>query len=246
MRHAWVGFVFVLFAQAQEEKKDDPKRVMVDAAQALRQTSKGNSFTFVGTLKTEANPDDADSEATKCKVSGGIGSPFYAVFKVKSETSSHEIVFKGGKLAGRLTWKGHPLELGNAPSEILSLVNFARLAIYVDSATSAKSLRDERIGDGDCRVFELVLPKETIRSQNEDAEAAEEEQKSVQGVDLRLCVQKSDGLVVKLEATVRRLYKDDDHPDDATKGVSSYSLTLKEIGTAKVAIPPGLEKMFKD
>jgi hypothetical protein len=49
-----------------------------------------------------------------------------------------------------------------------------------------------------------------------------------------------------MEANVRRLHKDDHHPNDSTKGLSSFSFGLKEFGTAEVAIPPGLEKVLKE
>src|SRR5207248_1433674 len=112
MRHAWIALLFNLSLHAQEQNKDDLKRLAGDAAQALRQTAKPGSFEFTGVLKTEVNPDEADSEPTECKVSGAVGSPFHAAFKVKTDTSTHDVVFKNAKMAGRLTWKGHPLDLG--------------------------------------------------------------------------------------------------------------------------------------
>jgi hypothetical protein len=246
MRHAWIALAFALTLHAQDEKKDDLKRLAEDAAQALRQTAKPGSFEFAGILKTEVNPEENDAEPTECKLSGAAGTPFHSAFKAKTDSATHDIVFKGGKMAGRLTWKGHPLDLGKAPGEVLSLINLERLAIYVEKATAAKALPDAKPGGEDCRVLELVLPKETMRSHHEDAEAAEEEEKSVENVEIRLHVRKSDGLVVKLEATVHRLYKDEDNPDDTSKGRSEYALTLKEFGTAKVKIPAGLEKLIKD
>src|SRR5207237_9897329 len=125
---------------------------------------------------------------------------------------THELVFKGTKLAGRLTWKGHPLDLGKSPAEVLSLLNFERLAIFTEKATSAKAAPDAKIAGADCRVLDLVLPKQTMRSYSEDAETAEEEEKSVDKVELKVHVRKSDGVVVRIESTVHRLYKDEDNP----------------------------------
>jgi hypothetical protein len=238
MRMFFVALLLSLPLAAQE----DLKKSSGDAVEALRKTAKSGSFEFAGILKTEVNPDEADAEATECKVLGAVASPFHSVFKVKTDSSTHEIAFKGGKLAGKLIWKGQPLDLGKAPSEVLSLVNLERLAVYAEKATAAKSLADVK----DCRVLEIVLPKQTIRSCQEDAEQQEEEEKSVEKVELKVHVRKSDGLVVKLEATVHRLYKDEDNPDNSSKGRSEYAFTLKEFGAAKVTIPAGLEKLVEE
>jgi len=246
MTLAAMVLVSLLSPGAQEEKKDDVKRISGDAAQALRQTAKPGTFGFTGTLKTEVNPDEADAEALECTVSGAAGSPFHAALTAKSEDSIHDIVFKNGRMVGRLTWKGHPLDLGKAPGELFSLVNLERLAIYAEKATAGKTLPDSKPGGEDCRVLELVLPKETMRSHNEDAEASEEEEKSVEKVEIKMHLRKSDGLVVRLEAAVHRLYKDEDHPADTSKGRSEYTLTLRDFGTAKVKVPTGLERLLKD
>jgi hypothetical protein len=241
-----LALLFAFAPWAQDEGKADLKRLAGEAARALRQTAKPGTFGFAGTFRTEVNPDEADAEPTECTVSGAAGSPFCAALTAKGEASTHDIVFKNGKMVGRLTWKGHPLDLGKAPGELFSLVNLERLAIYAEKATAAKTLPDSKPGGEDCQVLEIVLPRETMRSHNEDAEAAEEEEKSVEKVELRAHVRKSDGLVVRLEATVHRLYKDEDHPADTSKGRSEYALTLKEFGSAKVKIPPGFEKLIKD
>ena len=68
----------------------------------------------------------------------------------------------------------------------------------------------------------------------------------VRGVTLRLRLRKSDGLVAGIDAAVRRLYKDDDKPTEGTKGLSAFSLRLKDHGTAEVAVPPGLDKLLKE
>jgi hypothetical protein len=246
MKQAWIALLLPLSLHAQDAGKDDLKKLAGDAAHALKLTAKPGSFEFFGILKTEVNPDEADAEPTECKVSGAVASPFHSAFKVKTDTSTHDLVFKGGKLAGRLTWKGHPLDLGKSPSEVLSLVNFERLAVYAEKATAAKAYVDAKVSGADCRVMELDLPKQTFRSTSEDAETAEEEEKSVEKVEIKFHVRKSDGFVVKLEATVHRLYKDEDNPDDSSKGRSSYAFTLKEFGAAKVTIPSGLEKLVED
>jgi hypothetical protein len=231
---------------AQEKTQDDLKRLAGDAARALQKSAKPGSFEFTGSLKTEVNPDDKDAEPTECKVTGAVGSPFTSAFKVKSDASTHDIVFKRGTMAGRLTWKGHPVDLGKSPGEVLSLVHLERLAIYAEKALAAKELPEAKSGGADCRVLELGLPKETMRSYSEDAETAEEEEKSVEAVEVTLYIRKSDSLVVKIDATVSRLYKDEEHPNDTSKGRSSCVLTLKEFGAAKVTIPPGLEKLLED
>jgi hypothetical protein len=246
MRHAWIAFALAGTLHAQDTKTGDLQRLAGDAARALQKTAKPGSLEFSGTFKTEVNPEEKDAEPTECTVTGAAGTPFSSVFKVKAEGSTHEIAFKQGSMAGRLTWKGHPVDLGKSPGEILSLVYLERLAIYAEKATAAKELPEAKAGGADCRLLELSLPKETMRSYSEDTETADEEEKSVAGVDLTIYVRKSDSLVVRLEATVDRLYKDEDNPANSSKGRSSYDLTLKEFGAAKVSIPAALEKLLKD
>jgi hypothetical protein len=246
MRALLVGLLLALRVPAQEEKKDDVQRLAGDVAAALQKTAQRGSFSLSGNLKTEVNPDDADEEPTLCAISGSVAPGSRAVLEVRSDSSTHELVLKAGKLAGRETWKGHPLDLLNAPSELLSLLDFERLAITAKEAASAKALADEKVAAEDCAVTELLLPKGAIRSYHNDAEAAEEEEKSVRDVLLKLLVRKADGLVVRMEVSVRRLYKDDRHPNDSTKGLSSFTLSLRDFGKADVAVPRGLEKLLKD
>jgi len=231
-----------LCVQAQEA----PKPQTADIVAALQKTAKQGAFAFAGKVKTEVDPDDADEETVACTVSGSVNPGAIGVAEIKGDASVHELALKGSRLAGRETWKGHPLDLLNAPSELFSLLDLGRLAGVVKDATAAKALPDEKAGGEDCSAFELLLPKEAIHSFHDSAETAEEEEKSVRNVNLRLRVRKSDGLVVSLEAVVRRLYKDDNKPGSGTKGLSSYSLTLKDFGAAEPAIPPGLEKLLKD
>jgi hypothetical protein len=237
-----LAIALTLLGQAQ----DDPKPQAADLAAALQKTARKGPFAFSGTLKTEVNPDDADEEATVCAVSGAVSPGAFAVAQIKGDASVHELLLKGGKMAGRETWKGHPLDLINAPSELMSLLDFDRLAIYVKDAGSVKALPDEKDGAEELRVCELALSKGTIRSYHDEAEAAEEEEKSVRGVTLKLRLRKSDGLVAGIDAAVRRLYKDDDKPTEGTKGLSAFSLRLKEHGTAEVAVPSGLDKLLRD
>jgi len=231
-----------LFVQAQ----DDPKPPTADIVAALQKTAKQGTFAFSGKLKTEVDPDDADEETVVCTVSGSVNPGTLGVAEIKGDASVHELALKGPKLAGRETWKGHPLDLLNAPSELFSLLDLGRLAGVVKDATAAKALPDEKVGGEDCSAYELLLPKAAIHSFHDGAETAEEEEKSVRNVNLRLRVRKSDGLVLSLEAVVRRLYKDDNKAGPGTKGLSSYSLTLKDFGVAEAAIPPGLEKLLKE
>ena len=228
------------------QAQDDPKPPTGDIVAALQKTAKRGAFAFSGKLKTEVDPDDADEETVVCSVSGGVLPGALAVVEIKGDGSVHELALKGGKRAGRETWKGHSLDLLNAPSELLSLLDLERLAVYVKEATAGKALPDEKVGGEDCSAYELLLPKGSIRSYHDDAETAAEEEKSVRNLNLRLRVRKSDGMVVSLEAVVRRLYKDDDKPGAGTKGLSSYSLSLKDFGAAEPAIPPGLEKLLKE
>ncbi len=233
-------------APAQDGKPDDSKPAAAELAAALKKTAAKGPFAFLGKLTTEVNPDDADEEATACAVSGAAAPGGATIVQVQGDSSVHELLRKGNKVAGRETWKGHPLDLINGPSELLSLVDLDRLAIYVKDASSVKALPDEKSGAEDVAAYELVVSKGVVRSFHDEAEAAEEEEKSLRGVTLRLRVRKSDGLVEKIEAAVRRLYKDDDKAGDGTKGLSTYSLRLKDFGTAEVAIPPGLEKLLKE
>jgi len=228
------------------QAQDDPKPAIADIVSALQKTAKRGAFTFSGQLKTEVNPDDADEETVVCAVSGGVLPGTLAVAEVKGDSSVHEIALKRGRIAGRETWKGHTLDLVNGPSELFSLLDLDRLAVYVKDASAAKALPDEKIGGEDCSAYELLLPKGTVRSYHDDAETAQEEEKSLRNVNLRVRVRKSDGLVVSLDAVVRRLYKEDDKPAGGTKGMSSFTLNLKDFGTAEVTIPSGLEKHLKD
>ena len=246
MKQPLIGLILALCLPAQEEKKADLPAPAGEVAAALQKTAMRGSFAFAGKLKTEVNPDDADEEAITCALSGCVAPGSRTVVEIRADFSRHEIVLHAGKLAGRETWKGHPLDLLNAPSELFSLLDFERLAIYVKDATSVKALPEEKVGPGDCGVTELVLPKGAIRSYHSDPEVAEEEEKSVKDVSLKVCVLKSEGLVVKMEASVRRLHQDDHHPNDSTKGLSTFSFSLKEFGKAEVAIPPGLEKVLKE
>jgi hypothetical protein len=229
------------------DKKDDPKPLAADVAAALQRTAKRGPFAVAGKLKTEINPDDADEEAVVCSVVGSVAPGERAVAEIKGDASTHELVLRRNRMAGRETWKGHPLDLINAPGELMSLLDLDRLALHVKDASSAKALPDEKAGGEDCGVTELSLPRTTIRSYHDEADAAEEEEKSVRGVTLKVRVRKSDGLVVSLDASVQRLYKDDAPAAGAgTKGVTAYSLGLKDFGTAEVVAPPGLEKFLKD
>ncbi|HLY09236.1 MAG TPA: hypothetical protein VKW04_08050 [Planctomycetota bacterium] len=242
MGHLLLGFALGLVVQAQ----DDPKGPAADLAAALQATAKRGAFAFTGTLKTEVDPDDADDEATSCSVSGAVAPGERTVAHIKGENSVHDLLLKRRRLAGRETWKGHPLDLMNAPSELMSLLDLERLAMSVKDAASVKALPEEKIGTEDCRVYELGLSKGAIRSYHDEAEAVEEEEKSLQGVTLTLKVQKSDGLVVTLDASVLRLYKDDKAAAGGTKGLSVFQLRLKDFGTAKVPTLPGLEALLKD
>src|SRR5258708_9022263 len=228
------------------QTQDDPKPPTADIVWALQKTSKRGAFAFAGQLKTEVNPDDADEETVVCTVSGGVSPGALAVVEIKGDASVHELVLKRDKMAGRETWKGHSLDLLNGPSELFSLLDLARLAVQLNAASAANALPDEKVGGEDCSAYELLLPKEAIRSYHDDAETAGEEEKTVRKLNLRLRVRKSDGMVVSLDAVVRRLYKDDDKPAAGTKGVSSFTLTFKDFGAASVTIPPGLEKLLKE
>jgi hypothetical protein len=241
-----VALLLGVCVQAQDGKPNDPKPAAAELAAALKKTAAKGPFAFTGRLTTEVNPDDADEEATTCAVSGSAAPGGATVVQVQGDSSVHELLRKGNKVAGRETWKGHPLDLINGPSELLSFLDLDRLAVYVKDASSVKALPDEKSGAEDVAVYELAVPKGTVRSFHDESEAAEEEEKSLRSVTLRLRVRKSDGLVEKIEAAVRRVYKDDDKPGDGTKGLSTYSLRLKDFGTAEVVIPPGLEKLLKD
>ncbi|HEV3027645.1 MAG TPA: hypothetical protein VG457_08745, partial [Planctomycetota bacterium] len=184
MRQALIGLLLALGVQAQEGKKDDSQAPAGEVAAALQKTVKRGRFAFAGKLKTEVNPEDADEEATTCSMSGCVSPGSRAVLEIRADFSTHEIVLNAGKMAGRETWKGHPLDLVNAPSELLSLLDFERLAVFVKDATSVKALPEEKIGSEDCGVTELVLPKGTIRSYHNDPETADEEEKSVKDVVL--------------------------------------------------------------
>lgn len=232
----------ILFALAMAlcpEAQDD---VRPAAAEALQKTAKKGAFAVAGQLKTEIDPDDADEEPTVCKVAGAVAPGSKASFKIAGDASVHELVLKDGKMAGRETWKGHSLDLINGPSELLSLLDFDRLATHVKNASAAKALPDEKVGEEDCTVVELQLPKEAIRSYNDDSDFAADEEKSLRGARLKLCIRKSDGLVAGIDANVRRLYKNEEHPRQSTRGLTSYSLTFKDFGTAEVVIPPGLDQ----
>jgi hypothetical protein len=229
------------------QAQDDPAKVQsADITAALLKTAKRGSFSFTGELKTEVDPDDADEEPTVCAISGSTTSGSLAAVEIKADDSVHELALKGGKMAGRETWKGHSVDLVNGPSELMSLLDLERLGAAVKEATGFKALPDDKVGDEDCSVSEMVLPKTAIRSYHDDADVAEEEVKSVRRVPLRIWVRKSDGMVVKFEATVRRLYKDDKQRGPGTKGMSAVTLLMKDFGTAVVAVPPSLEKLLKD
>lgn len=236
---AWIALTLGLCLQAQDTPKDDVRPAV---AEAFLKTAKKGNFAVAGQLKTEVDPDDADEEPTVCKVAGAVAPGSRAAFKITGDGSVHELVLKDGKMAGRETWKGHSLDLVNGPSELLSLLDFERLAGHVKTAGGAKALADEKVGEEDCAAYELQLPKEAIRSYNDDADFAADEEKSVRGARLKLCVRKSDGLVVSLEAGVRRLYKNEQHPRLSTRGLTFYALTFQDFGTAEVVVPPGLEK----
>jgi hypothetical protein len=236
---ALIALMLGLCAQAQDDKKDDGRLV---ASEALQKTAKKGSFSVAGELKTEIDPDDADEEPYLCKVAGAVAPGSRASFKITGDASVHELVLKDGKMAGRETWKGHSLDLVNGPSELLSLLDFDRLAVHVKNAGSAKALPDEKVGDEECAAIELQLPKESIRSFHDDPDAATDEERSLRGARLKLCVRKSDGLVASLEANVRRLYKNEQHPRQSTRGLSSFSLAFKDFGTAEIVPPPGLDK----
>lgn len=241
-----MGLLLALVAGLSVQAQDPAPGPSAEVVSALQKTARKGTFGFAGTLRTEVDPDNADEEATVCTVSGAVTPGSVSAAEIKGDHSVHELVVRRNRMAGRETWKGHPLDLANAPGELMSLLDLDRLALAVKDATSVKSLPDEKSGAEEYRVYELALPKSAIRSYHDDAETAEEEEKSVRGVTLGLRLRKADGLVASIDAAVRRLYKEDDKPGDGTKALSVYSLRLKDFGTAQVSVPPALEKLLKD
>jgi hypothetical protein len=242
-----LALLAVLSPVAQDEKKNDGDPLRGDAAQALRLTAKAGAVQVAGRLKTEVREDQTEEEPTECEVSGAAGgSPFAAALKARGDHTAAEIFYKGGKLAGRTLWRSVPLDLGKSPSELLSLVNLERLAVYAEKATKTEAGAGGTVGTAECRSIRLELPPDTVRGHSEDNDATEEDEKGLSSVEAELWIEKASGRAVRIEAKVHRLYKDDPKPGSTTKSVSSYALTFEKAGEAKVSIPKEIERLLKD
>jgi hypothetical protein len=147
---------------------------------------------------------------------------------------------------GRLVWRAVPVDLGKSPSELLSLVNLDRLALYAEKATLVQAGPEEKIGDRECRRIRLRLPADTIRGHSQDNDAQEEDEKGLDRVEAELLIDKTRGLLLRLEAKVRRVYKDGDPPSTPNAATSSYRLDFQKMGEAKVRIPKEIEREFED
>lgn len=235
---------FLLALGFQETKpKEDIQAARDEAAKALTATVKSGNFSIVGRATLQTDLDD--DEPTECRVSGSVGSPFQAALRVRSKGNAHEIYLNEGIIAGRSIWKGRPFEIGEMPNELLSLLDLPRLETAVERASSAKAPRKEKLDLVDCRVIELALPPSAIRSYLE-SEEDEEQPSTVAGVDLGVWIDDAKGIVLKLEATIRRVQMDEDNPADETKTQSTCTLTLTDHGKAKVKFPAKIKEKLEE
>lgn len=247
MNHIALAVLACLTAGAQDEKKDAAAALRGEASQALRLTAKAGNFEVSGRLKTEVREDQTEEEPTDCEVKGAVeASPFAASLSASSDHNRVEIFFKGGKLAGRSHWRSVPLDLGKCPSELLSLVNVERLAVFAEKAGKAEAGPDGTLGGAECKTIKLELPADTIRGHSEDNDATEEDERGLAGVEAQIWIEKSSGRVVRLESKVRRVYKDEPKPGDSSKSVSAYALSFEKPGQARVTLPKEIERLLKE
>jgi hypothetical protein len=247
MRGATLGFLVLWGAFGQDEKKEVDPVLRGDVVRALKQAAQTGSYEVSGELKTEVRDNQTDEEPTLGRVTGQvIASPFQAALRVKADQGTHELYYKEGKLVGRLVWRAVPVDLGKSPSELLSLVNLDRLALYAEKATLAQAGTDEKIGDRECRRIRLRLPGDTIRGHSQDNDAQEEDEKGLDRVEAELFLDKARGNLVRLQANVRRVYKDGEDPLTPNTATSSYQLDFQKMGEAKVRIPKEIEREFEE
>jgi hypothetical protein len=233
MQVSWLGLCLAAVLGAQ----DDSKPLKDEAAKAVRLTWANGGFHFAGSAKGEADEEDADDEPSEFSIAGDVAPSFNVAAKATVDRCTHELYKREGKYAGRSTWRGSSTDWGSGRDELLSLLDFQKLSAAIDKATVAKAQADEKVGSADCRSLALTLPGEAIRGYSEEED--DDEESPVEAVEMKLWIAKSGGLVQRIEATIRRNYKDDGY-----KSKSTCALTLSEHGSAKVVYPADVLKLL--
>lgn len=254
-------------AVAQDEKKpDESKQLRADVAKALRETAKAGAFDVAGESKVEQDGEgmvvgDGGWGGLSGKITGSVAFPLKAAFRLQAGKTRYELWSSGGKTVERVTWRGRPAYAADAANELLSLVNFEKLAADVEKASQGKAREAQKVGDDECRVIELTLAGDAIRKhvEEDDPEDAPEGMEFDMGlkassVTLKAWIGK-DGTVRKIEAAVvKKLDMDGEGGEDdeeAPEGMSyqitaAYTLTFSNAGRAKVEIPEDVREQLKE
>ncbi len=266
MRFALMVVLMAAVAAAQDDgKKQDPvKAVRDDAAKALKATAAKGAFAFEGEATTDFSEElggvvvDGFYGGIKGKISGTATSGFKAAFRAKSDKATYE-AWHDKKTVERMTWRGLGQTPGDAANDILSLVDFEKLAGAVGKAKEGKA-GDGKLGDEACKTYQVVLGPEAISTYLDAPDADEDGGGAMMDfglaatrIELKLWVG-SDGLVRKIEAKVVKGMSmnpaDGEEEEEQEEGMgelmsSTYTFTFSKFGETKVEIPDDIRELMK-
>jgi hypothetical protein len=224
------------------EAKKKAEAARAEVARALKATAeKGFEFSGRGTEGEDGIGFEGDLE-------GAVGAPFAARVKGTRDRSVFEVFHAKGKTVERVTRTDRDFDVYDAGDEILSVLDLARLAGFAGKAEQAKEGAEEKLDGVAARVFTIALSKEAVRMHLKYADDpdGDEPETEYSGVDLKVWVGKESGLVLKLEAEVRKSYAADEPDAPEEECASSYTFVLKGHGKAKAEIPEDVRKLLED
>ena len=199
MKRAWItGLLVICFgmsgAVAQDtEAKEDQDSVDRDAkdslTKALRKSSDYGGMKVEGAVAPVTSDDEEEGGRPR---RGGFGRGFGgrgggsfegmftalinskgdAKITVETENSKSEIYKIGDAIASVTYGRGtNARPLGNFPSEVAKVLDFAGLVKQLGDATAISSGRNERVGDAACMTFNCTIkPEEPELDEDEDEE----------------------------------------------------------------------------
>lgn len=255
--------------KAEGKKPDAVKAVRDDVAKALKATAAKGGFELEGSAETEMTQDMGMEMpggffgGMNGKISGAVTTPFSAAIKVKADKALYELVHDGKKSAERLTWRGAGQTPGDAANDVLSMLDFAKLAEAVGRAKAGKAHAEEKVGETACKVASLTLDGEAISKYLETGEAQEGMMMDFgmksSKIELKVWIGAEDGLVRKLRAVVTKTMdigimpaEDGEEEEEGEEGegqemmTATYTVSLSKFGAAKVEIPEGMKELMKD
>jgi hypothetical protein len=261
-------------ALAQEEKKQDGLAAAKEAVtKALMATTGGVEVAGESAVEMPEMFGAFGGGGGAGKITGAVaGGPFRATLKSQGKGSTYEVFHKDGKTVERLTWRGKKglmgmgfMGMGGGADDLLSLLDFNALTKAVGKAKEGKELAAQKVGDAECKVYQVVLAGDTIRTYAEKDEDEDEEGPGgvvIEGmggepskVELKMWVN-GDGRIVKLEGKVHRSFgigiqgfgggddedEDEEEGDEESEFTTTYTFTLSKHGEAKVEIPADVLK----